>query len=62
MPLVRCLTNAERVPHRDAMWHMSTLPPMIAFSVVVSHDDGRIDCDEGDSEENPAEPPAHPAA
>ena len=43
------------------MWYMSTLSPMIAFSVVVPHDDEKVDCDEGDSEENPVEPPANPA-
>ena len=26
---------------------------MIVFPVVVSHDDGKVDCDEGDSEEIP---------
>ena len=43
------------------MWYMSTLPPMIAFPVVVLHDDKKVDCDDEDSEEDPAKPPADPA-
>ena len=41
---------------------MSTLPPMIAFSVVVPHDDEKVDCDERYSEKDPAEPSDDPAA
>ena len=62
MSLVSCLANADRIPRRDAMWYMSTLPPMIVFPVVVPHDDEKVDCDEGDSEEDPAEPSDDPAA
>ena len=44
------------------MWYMSTLPPMIIFPVVVPHDDERVEFDEGDFEEDPAEPLGDPAA